>query len=144
MINTLDRTSGDTASSTGAELSSANLNKDSSADLTKVRDDIWAVLSCAPAEAFAVRDALLAGKVEGWAYSGQCACLVGTIANERGCSVNDLLLLEPNMNRPAEIFFLSINQGDTPDNSESCKLAYQWVDQWIRNMQEVFGGGQAI
>src|SRR5438552_2628027 len=88
----------------GANLDGANLdgaNRDG-ANLTPIRDDLWAVLSAAPREAEGLRAALIAGRVEGSAYEGECACLVGTIANVRDVNYLDLGLLQPNSNRAAE------------------------------------------
>src|SRR5205807_1712624 len=77
----------------GANLYGANLD---GANLTPIRDDLWAVLSAAPREAEGLRAALIAGRVEGSAYEGECACLVGTIANVRDVNYLDLGLLQPN------------------------------------------------
>jgi hypothetical protein len=120
----------------GADLSGANL---SDADLSPVRDDIWAVLAAAPAEAVAVRDALAAGRVDGSVYSGECACLVGTIANARHVSYWEIEGLRPDGSRPAEQFFLSIRQGDTPETSQHCALAHEWVSDFIKRAQAAFG-----
>ncbi len=32
--------------------------------------------------------------------------------------------------RPIERFFLGINKGDTPENSEFAKLAYEWIQEF--------------
>jgi hypothetical protein len=116
----------------GADLSGADL---SGADLSPIRDDIWAILSSAPNEASAVRDALAAGSVDGSTYSGTCSCLVGTIATARGCNVADLYR---NSARPAERFFMSIRPGHTPENSQHCALAHKWVGEWIDRMKAAF------
>lgn len=102
----------------GANLSAANLR---AADLTPIRDDVWAVLAAAPGEAYAVRDALAAGSVDGSVYEGPCACLVGTIANARGCKYDAIEGLRPASWRPAERFFMSILSGHFSD--EFCAQA---------------------
>src|SRR3990167_803422 len=116
------------ANLSGADLMDANLMD---ANLTIIRDDLWAVLSSAPAEVPALLQALANGKVDGSTYSGTCACLVGTIANARGCDVNSLGALKPQSWRPAERFFLGIKPGDTPENSQAAKLAHEWASEWL-------------
>lgn len=86
------------------------------ADLTGFRDDLWAVLSAAPREAQYVLDALRAGKVNGSAYEGDCACLVGTIANAKGCHYTAVPNLAPDAKRLAEAWFMQIAPGQTPEN----------------------------
>ena len=125
----------------GANLTDANL---SGAYLRGFRDDVWAVLSSAPAEAEAVLAALRAGKVDGSTYSGDCACLVGTIAKTRGCSTDQLGALEPDANRLAETWFTQIKPGNTPENHEPTRLAAEWVSQWIDAMRAAFGAQQAV
>jgi hypothetical protein len=119
-----------------ADLSSANL---SSANLSFIRDDIWAVLSCAPSEVEELRQALIDGKVDGSHYTGTCACLVGTIANVRGCSYENLGALKPNSSRASERFFMGIKKGDTPETNAVSKLALEWIDLWLFNMKNTFG-----
>jgi uncharacterized protein YjbI with pentapeptide repeats len=120
-----------------ANLSDANLG---GADLTPVRDDVWAVLSAAPAEAPALLAALQEGRIDGYCYEGTCACLVGTIANARGCDYTDLgPVLEANGDRPAEVFFAAIHPGDTPATSQPSALAARWVEEWLTRMRATFG-----
>lgn len=125
----------------GAALRGANLAGANLADnqLTAFRDDVWAVLSAAPKEARSVLDALRNGIVDGSTYSGDCACLVGTIAKTRGCSIEGLGALEPNSSRLAETWFAQIEPGDTPGTHRPTALATEWVSQWIESMQAAFG-----
>ena len=119
----------------GSNLSGSDL---SGSDLQPIRDDIWAVLSSAPAEVEGLRLALIEGRVNGSTYTGECACLVGTIANVRGCGIEKLPLLRQNSRRPAERFFLGIAKGDTPSNNPVSKMVLEWVDQWLENMKSAF------
>jgi len=125
-----------------ADLSGADLR---GTNLTPILDDFYAVLSQAPAEVPALIAALDAGRVNGSMYSdGECGCLIGTLAiasgidpQERGkCqSVHDLA---GNGWRPAERFFLSIQKGHTPENSQPAKLARDWAQAWLDRMRAAF------
>lgn len=90
-----------------ADLSDADL---SDADLTPIRDDLWAVLSA-------------------------CACLVGTLANARGCKHTEIPGLRPASQRASERFFLAIKPGDTPETSQFVRLALDWVEQWLNTVR---------
>jgi len=118
-----------------ADLGGANLG---GANLTPIRDDLWAVLSAAPAEVAGLRDAIVEGRIDGSTYEGDCACLVGTLANLRRCKYDALPTLTPNSARPIERFFLSIRKGDTPETSQFSKLALEWTDEWLANMRAAF------
>jgi hypothetical protein len=120
----------------GANLHGANLGD---ADLTIVRDDIWAILSAAPTEVPGLLAAVREGRIDGSTYSGQCACLVGTIANVKGCAYDDLApLLGTDSSRPAEAFFTAIYPGDTPATNQASKLAEGWIADWLDRMQSAF------
>ena len=79
------------------------------------------------------------GKIDGSTYEGDCACLVGTLANVRQCKYEAIPSLTPNSSRLAERFFLAIKPGDTPEKSQAAKLALEWIDRWLANMRGAFG-----
>jgi hypothetical protein len=97
------------------------------------------VLSCAPAEAKGLRDAIMEGRIDGSQYEGECACLVGTIANVKHCKYNAIPNLVPNSNRPSERFFLAIKKGDKPETNPASKIALEWTDIWLDKMRSAFG-----
>lgn len=124
----------------GADLTDADLTGAvlAGANLTPIRDDLWAVLSSVPAEVAGIRAALAEGRIDGSTYEGDCACLVGTIAHVRHCKYDAIPTLRPNSVRPIERFFLNINRGDTPETSQFSKLALEWTDEWLANMRAAF------
>ena len=99
-----------------------------SGDARSIKADLWMTLTENRMEAAGVLSALKAGKVNGSTYSGECACLVGTIANVRGCNVG---ALNADSSRPAEQWFLMIQPGDTPENSSACADAAKWCEEWL-------------
>ena len=113
---------------TRADLMWANLME---ANLTEARDDFLLVINTSPNEVAALRKSLINGRVDGSTYQGECACLVGTIANAQSCSYDCVPGLEPNSSRPAERFFLAIRRGDTPERNPYSALAVQWIDEWV-------------
>jgi hypothetical protein len=117
------------ANLSGANLSDANL---SDANLRGFKADVFDVLLRAPNEAQGVRDALIAGRVDGSVYEGECACLVGTIGKVRGVAYSDLGHgLKPDAGRPAEQWFMAIKRGDTPGSSSVVKITVEWVDEFL-------------
>lgn len=121
------RTALERAVKDGANLEGANL------DETKYREDVHAVLDAAPHEAAELLAALHEGRINGTAYEGECACLVGTIANARGCHYQHLEGLAPNASRPAERWFYWIHEGHTPANSTPARLAAEWIEEWLKD-----------
>jgi uncharacterized protein YjbI with pentapeptide repeats len=116
-----------------ANLSSANLR---SADLNDIRNDFWSILLFAQPEIAGLRTAIVEGRIDGSVYKGECACLVGTIANVRKCDVNDLKgNLEQNSSRPAERFFMGISKGDKPENNPVSKIVLEWLDQFAAQIK---------
>ena len=117
-----------------ADLSSANLRGAdlryadlSDADLRSVKADFWAILTTARKEIPGLITAMREGRIDGSTYSGECACLVGTIANVRHVSADTL---EQDSRRPAEQWFLMINKGDKPGDDSGGGFALQKALEW--------------
>ncbi|PRY40836.1 pentapeptide repeat protein [Spirosoma oryzae] len=115
----------------GADLSDADL---SGADLRTIKHDLFAVLLYAIHEVPGLLSALKEGRVNGSVYSGDCACLVGTLCNVRQVSIETVKLsgMPVDSSSPIERWFLAIKPGETPDNSPIVKLTVEWIDEFIR------------
>ena len=72
-----------------------------------------------------------AGKINGSQYQGECACLVGTIANVKGVSIDSYTA---NQSNPAEQWFLMIKEGDKPHDKSgggfALGKALDWSLEW--------------
>lgn len=112
----------------GADLHGADLRD---ADLLPIKADVWEILAHAIPEIPALITALKEGRVDGSTYSGECACLVGTVANARQCGEHQLPGIVPDSSRPAERFFMAINTGDTPETNPASKIALQWAEEFL-------------
>jgi uncharacterized protein YjbI with pentapeptide repeats len=121
------------ANLSGADLRGANL---SGADLRGVRCDLRAVLDSAPDEVVGLLTKLEAGEIDGNVYQGECACLVGTIANLKGVDYTTIPNLAPNGGRPAERWFLAIGKGATPDNNPVAAITHDWICEWLAERGE--------
>lgn len=118
----------------GADLRDANLRDANlwDANLSTIKSDFWEVLIHAKKEIPFLRKSLIDGKVDGSTYDGECACLVGTIANGKKVSPDSLLAscgIPKDSSRPAEVFFTAIRRGDTPENNAAAKIAVEWIDE---------------
>ena len=117
------------ANLSGAILSETNL---SWAKIDEIRGDVFKVLAIAKTEAVGLYDSLIRGKIDGSVYEGECACLVGTIANIRKEEYRSLGIdLRPESNRPAERWFLGIRKGDTPESNPVAALTAQWIREFM-------------
>jgi hypothetical protein len=85
----------------------------------------------APKEIPALRLALVEGRINGTVYEGDCACLVGTIANARHCNYRQLGPLIPDSDRPAERWFTGIKKGDTAEINQLVKITLGWLDEFV-------------
>jgi hypothetical protein len=116
----------------GADLRGADL---CGANLAPIRNDFWDVLIRARHEIAGLRLALIEGRVNGSTYEGDCACLVGTIANIKHVQYESMELLKPDSSRPIEQFFFGINKGDTPETSQHSKIVVGWIDEFQSLME---------
>ena len=113
----------------GSNLSGSDLSR---SDLRDIKTDFFEVLLRASTEVAGLRVALVSGKVDGSTYEGECACLVGSIANVRQANYRDLPNeLKPNAGRPAERWFLGIKKGDTPETNQISRITVEWLDYFV-------------
>jgi uncharacterized protein YjbI with pentapeptide repeats len=120
----------------GADLSDADL---SDADLAGIREDFRARLELVPHEVGGLLAALRAGRINGRAYEGECACFVGTVANLRGCHYGDkigMAALKPAPNSPTEKWFLAIRTGDTPETNQVAAITDDWICEFLAERGE--------
>jgi hypothetical protein len=80
-----------------------------------------------------LRSALIEGRVEGSTYEGDCACLVGTIANARHADYQQIGI-KPDSSRAAERWFMGIKKGDTPETNQISKITVEWLDEFTAKL----------
>ena len=101
------------------------------------KQDFLSIISDARDEIAGLIAALRDGRINGSVYSGDCACLVGTIANLRGV---DVRTLHCDSSRPAEKWFLMISEGDKPGYSSpggyASGKALEWAEEYIAALQQ--------
>ena len=114
-----------------ADLRSANL---SGADIETFRQDFIAEVLNMPSELEALRAAIVAGKIDGSTYSGECSCLACTIAKASGLDDydgEDIGDFRARSSSPREIWFSMIRTGDTPETNQTSAIALEWTDRAI-------------
>ncbi len=119
----------------GANLEGANLKGAylKGAYLEDIKKDYFAVLAPAKNEVVGLYKALMEGRIDGSTYTGECACLVGTIANVRKEKYNELGIdLRPSSSRPAEKWFLMIRKGHTPENNGASAIVKVWTEEFMK------------
>jgi uncharacterized protein YjbI with pentapeptide repeats len=117
------------ANLSSADLTSADLRY---ADLSDVKKDFIKIISTSN-EVVYLWKALHEGKINGSTYEGECACLVGTIANSKGVHHESIKGLKPDSFRPAERWFLGIQTGDTPENNQVSAVVRDWIEEYCKN-----------
>ena len=125
------------ANMSGANMSGANMYRAdmyradmSGADIDQIKADFFLILLYAKNEVLGLENALINGMVDGSTYSGECCCLVGTIANVKGCNYEMLDGIKPKSSRPAERWFLGIRKGDTPETNQISKITLEWIEEF--------------
>ncbi len=116
------------ANLSGADLSDADL---SDANLRLFKSDLWMTLTENKSEVSGLVLAMREGRIDGSVYSGECACLKGTLANVKGVSVGNY---KQDVSQPAEQWFLMVKKGDKPDDQTSggfaLRTALEWTLEW--------------
>jgi hypothetical protein len=120
----------------GADLYGADLKKLPVDFINQCSRDILFILGSLKAEVPFLREKLIKGEVDGSQYEGNCACLIGTLANADGgvdkvCSV--IPFYEKGTHNMGETWFLNIHKGDTPKNNEFAKHALKLIDMVLES-----------
>jgi len=134
-----------------ANLSYANL---SYANLSGFKNDLFEILLNAPLEVAGLREKLIAGEIDGSCYSGECACLVGTLAKLRGVclqeedgQMKDAIVLpgiKPKAGRPAEVWFSNLHPGCTPDKNAVAAITLDWIQEFQLKMSAAVAALTAV
>lgn len=87
-----------------------------------------------------LRDKLVKGEVDGTQYEGDCACLVGTLANadgglEKVCET--IPYYDKGTHNPAEAWFLNIYEGDKPEDNLFAAHALKLIDSVLGKPEKV-------
>jgi len=120
------------ANLTDANLTDANLTRANltDADLLMFKSDLWRVLLMYKTEVSGLKNAIICGRINGSVYSGECACLKGTIANVKGCEIDLLPNITKSTSEPSEQWFLQFKEGQNPENSKTMKLTLDWIEEF--------------
>jgi hypothetical protein len=120
----------------GANLSGANLRDADlyGANLRSFKADFFMTLLHAQSEVPYLIAALKEGRVDGSQYEGECACLVGTLANGSGKQYNEAFP-DCSSNNPAECWFMMIRKGDKAGDDSGGGFAAQKALEWAEEFQ---------
>ena len=97
--------------------------------LRQLKADFFLTLLHAKAEVPALISALREGRVDGSQYEGECACLVGTLANARGDQYRSAFP-DASADHPAERWFMMISKGDKPGDDSRGGFASSKALDW--------------
>jgi hypothetical protein len=124
----------------GADLRNANLGGADlrNANLEPIKNDFIASILRLPTEIPNLRQAFIDGKIDGSTYTGECACLAGTIANHMGLEFNALPNgFKADSDSPRESFAMGVSKGDTPETNQVSKLFVEWIDEALVMIEEI-------
>lgn len=119
----------------GAYLGDTNLRL---ANLAPIRDDFYALLSGAPQSAELLISFLKAGTLA--AYHMTATDSYGTLAKilmSNPVSTTAINFQKLPM-RPAEIFAMSIAEGDLPGENQVLAILIDWADAWVKRMRAAY------
>ncbi len=105
----------------GADLRGADLWQLPKEYINQASRDILSIFSYLTKEVKFLKEKLIAGEVDGSQYEGECACLIGTLANGDGgldkvCQT--IPFYEKGTQNAGEDWFLKIKKGDTPETNQ--------------------------
>lgn len=112
----------------GAYLGGANLD---SLQIRSYKHDLWGILLRFRSEIPGLIAAIKKGKIDGSVYSGECCCLIGTVANIQGCDVNSFGDEIKDHNSPIEQWFQQIKPGHTPENYKPSAMVLEWIEEFL-------------
>ena len=148
-LTSADLTSADLrfANLTSADLTSANLRYANLrfANLDTVRQELILAILHLPDEIPALRKAVIEGRIDGTTYTGQCACLAGTLCNAKNidfAAFQEQGLMPIDASSPREMWFWRIKPGDTPKNSQLSKITLEWIDEAMALVAKIRGVNQ--
>ena len=99
---------------------------------------MWLTLAAARSEVPYLIAALKEGRVAGSQYEGECACLVGTLANATGAAYATRFP-DFNASHPAEQWFTMIRKGDKAGENTGGGFAAAKALEWAEEFQALFG-----
>ena len=104
--------------------------------ISQYQKDLLYVLMHCKSEVPFLKEKLLAGEIDGTQYEGECACLIGTLANADGglaklCSV--IPYYEKGLHNMSEQLFFQIKKGDKPETNQFSKIALETIEYFENN-----------
>ena len=98
------------------------------------KKDLRYVLSYTKQEIPYLKEKLENGEVDGTQYEGECACLIGSLANSKKEYHENFVSCIPDyqlgLHNPSEQLFYQIRKGDTPENNQFAKIAMEVIQEF--------------
>lgn len=98
------------------------------------KKDLRYVLTYTKSEIPYLKEKLEKGEVDGTQYEGECACLIGSLANAKKEYHEKFVFCIPDyelgLHNPSEQLFYQIRKGDTPDNNQFAKIAMEVIEEF--------------
>ena len=113
----------------GADLCGADLEQ-LKIWLNPCKRDILFILACFPIEEVeGLRQKIIAGKIDGTQYAGDCCCLIGSLGDDK--AANCIPYYDKGIHNFGEQLFLQIKEGDTPETNQFSKIALELCDEFL-------------